>query len=95
MNVPLLKRENTIGITFTEGVIKDELFEEIIEGILGVNEDEIEGLDDRGAKKFLFKVTTKERYEDICNRFVGRDIVLKNGLKYKLKISLLTGQESV
>ena len=56
MGEPLLKKENTIGINYVRGLIQDWHYETIIEEILGVPENEIEGIDDRGNSIFLFKV---------------------------------------
>ena len=62
MYEPKLKRENTIGINFIEGCCEEELYEIIIEKTLGIPEEEIEGIDDRGNTKFIFKVSTEERF---------------------------------
>ena len=60
MDAPELKKENTIGITYVRGVIHDRHYETIIEKILGIPEDEIEGIDDRGNCRFIFKVKSSE-----------------------------------
>ena len=79
MAQPMLKKENSIGITYEIGAIEEWHYEYIIENILGVPESEIEGVDDRGDTRFLFKVTSKKRYESICEKFMGREIALGNG----------------
>lgn len=79
MDVPSLKRENTIGINYVRGLIRDSHFGYIIGNILGVPDSEIDGIDDRGNCRFILKVTTAERYESICENFVGRDIPIGYG----------------
>ena len=79
MDEPTLKRENTIGITYEYGEIEEPHYAHIIERILGVPENEVLGVDSRGSTRFLFKVTTKERYQKICEKFTGRDITFYNG----------------
>ena len=79
MGEPLLKKENTIGINYVRGFIRDWHYETIIEKILGVPENEIEGIDDRGNNRFLFKVTTADRYENISVHFAGREIPIGYG----------------
>ncbi|CAL4132724.1 unnamed protein product [Meganyctiphanes norvegica] len=78
MSIPMIKRVNTLGITYEKGEIKDPHFEEIIENQLGVLEEELLGIDLRGRTRFLFKVSSQKRYENICMHFTGRDIVLDN-----------------
>ena len=79
MSEHTLKRENTIGITYVVGEIEDEHYELIIENTLGVQESEIEGIDDRGTTRFVFKVSTSEVYDCICEHFAGREIQIGNG----------------
>ena len=79
MGEPLLKKENTIGINYVRGLIQDWHYETIIEKILGIPENEIEGIDDRGNSRFLFKVTTADRYNNISAHFAGREIPIGNG----------------
>ena len=79
MDEPILKKENTIGINYVVGEIKDSHFEYIIENLLGVPESEIDGIDDRGNVRFIFKVLKPETYEHICEHFAGRDIPIGNG----------------
>ena len=78
MDALLLKRKNTIGITYEVGEIKDHHYETIIEKILGVPESDVIGIDDRGETRFLFEVSKKEIYDRICEQFTGRDIPLGN-----------------
>ena len=75
----ILKRENTIGITYVKGEIEETHYELVIEKTFGVPESEILGIDDRGNTRFLFKVLTPEVYEHICKHFAGRDIPIGNG----------------
>ena len=79
MDEPTVKKDNTIGITYLEGEIEDQHFGQIIEDILGVPEKEIDGIDDRGTARFIFKVLKPEIYENICEHFVGRDIRIGRG----------------
>merc|ERR1711888_81343 len=74
MEGPVFKRENSIGITYVVGEIKDWHYEFIIEKILKVSESDVEGIDDRGKNRFLFEVSSKEIYERICDQFIGREI---------------------
>ena len=76
MGVPTIKKVNTLGITYEQGEIKQSHLREIIENILGVPEPEVCGIDSRDNNQFLFKVSSKQRYENICMNFTGRDIVL-------------------
>ena len=62
---PLIKRHNTVGIRYIQGVRKEEHYEKIIEEILNIPEDEIAGLSERGNKQLMIKVTTKEKYNEI------------------------------
>ena len=80
MAVPILKRENTLGITYIEGEIKEHHFEIIIERVLGVPEEEVIGIDNRGNARFLFEVSTQQRYANICVGFTGRDIPIEHGI---------------
>ena len=72
MSEPELPKINTIGITYNEGSVKPEHYELIIEQILGVPEDELYGIDDRGDTRFIFKVTSDARYNNICEKFLGK-----------------------
>ena len=74
MDDPVLLRENTIGITYNAGEIKDNHYERIIEKVLGVSETDVVGIDDRGETRFLFEVRNKETYDRICEQFTGKDI---------------------
>ena len=70
---------NTIGITYTQGVIRRHHFKTIFYQIMGIPESEIEGVDLQCDTRFIFKVTTKQRYDDICSKFTGRDIFIEQG----------------
>ena len=78
MPVPTIKRINTVGIKYLSGRLKEEHFEKIIEKILKVKEDEVYGIAERG-NKFLLKVTTEERYQSICENFIGKHDVYRGG----------------
>ena len=51
----ILKRENTIGITYVKGEIEEPHYELVIEKTFGVPESEIFGIDDRGNTRFCLK----------------------------------------
>ena len=84
MSDPDLPKINTIGITFTEGYIKDEHFELIIEAKLGIPENELYGIDGRGKEKFIFKVKSEARYESNCENFLGKEIEIEPGFKFRI-----------
>ena len=71
---PVQRSENTIGITYNAGEIKDDHYENIIEKILGVSEADVVRIDDRGATRFLFEVRDNKTYDRICEQFTGKDI---------------------
>ena len=79
MAVPSINKVNTLGITYTQGGIRDYHYETIFENIMGIPEEEIEGIDDRDINRFIFKLTTHNRYENICSKFTTRDIFLEHG----------------
>ena len=54
--------------------MKRNSYEIIIEVTLGIPEDEVEGIDDRGKARFIFKITTHDRFEYSCANFIGRNI---------------------
>ena len=74
MEEPVLTRVNNIGITHNVGEIRDSHYEKIIESTLGVPEEQVVGIDDRGNNRFIFEVLSKDWYEYICETFTGRDI---------------------
>ena len=84
MDEVTIPRENEIGITYVEGKIEDVHYEVIIEKLLKINEQEVVGIDDRGDTRFLFEVSTKERYEQIIKDFTGRDITIERGFIIKV-----------
>ena len=79
MAVPIISKVNTLGITYTQGKICDYHYETIFENIMGIPEDEIDGIDDRDVNRFIFQVTTNERYNALCTKFTCRDIFLEYG----------------
>ena len=78
MEEKILIRENSIGITYVVGEIHESHYEKIIETLLGIPEDEVLGIDDRGNTRFLFEISSKGRYEHICESYTGKDIPLGN-----------------
>ena len=84
MSEPELPKKNTIGITFTEGFIRDKDFDHIIETVLGIPEHELFAIDGRGETRFIFKVTTEERYENICKNYLGKEIEIEPGFKFQV-----------
>ena len=80
----ILKRVNCIGITYNVGEIQEYHYEKIIERILGVPENEVEGIDNRGNTRFIFEVSTRKRYEIICETFTGRDIAIGNNCRIQV-----------
>ena len=79
MAAPLINKVNTLGITYTQGRIRDYHYETIFEKIMGIPEEEVDGIDDRDNSRFIFQVTTRNRYEEICSKFTTRDIFLEHG----------------
>ena len=76
MEEPVILRENCIGITYVVGELQEHHYETIIERELGIPENEVEGIDSRGSTRFIFEVSSKERYKYICQTFTGRDIII-------------------
>ena len=74
----ILIRENCIGIKYNRGLIKQFHFDLILHEILGIPDEEVEGIDDRGNDRWIFQVTSKERYDAVCEKFTGRDIPVGN-----------------
>ena len=70
---------NTLGISYIQGKTLEHHYEEILDKVMGIPDSEIEGVDGRGDNRFIFKVTTQQRYNDICEHFTGRDIFLERG----------------
>ena len=84
MEDKVILRENCIGITYNYGNIKEYHYESIIEDVLRVPEDELDGIDTRGDNRFIFQVTNKERYDNICENFTGRDISVGHHCKIQV-----------
>ena len=84
-----LPKINTIGIRYIEGIIKDVHYGQIIEKILGVPRNEVYGIDVRPdgkiMNKFLFKVTTYNRYKVICAKFSGREFEIEKGYRIQVE----------
>ena len=85
LNTPQLPKENTIGIHYVEGVIKEEHFGKIIESILRIPRNEVCGIDERYdinmRNRFIFKLTTYDRYKSVCAQFSGRVIDIERGYR--------------
>ena len=79
MSVTTCHNVNTLGISYIQGKTAEHHYEEILEKLMGIPDSEIEGIDNRSDGRFIFKVTTQDRYNDICERFTGRDIFLERG----------------
>ena len=71
-------RQNCIGIHYNRGHIQQFHYELILDDILGIPDNELEGIDDRGIDKWIFQVKSEKRYDTICEKFTGRDILLGN-----------------
>ena len=69
-------RENCIGVKYNYGGRQNDHYEQVIEGILQVPGDEIEGIDDRGYDRWILQVNNKKRYDFICENFTGRDFAI-------------------
>ena len=78
MEQPILIRKNEIGVTYVRGEIENDHYENIIETILGVPESEVLAIDDRGTVRFIFQVNSAERYNDICEKYTGKDISIND-----------------
>ena len=71
-------RENCIGIKYNSGLRQQFYYELVLDDILGIPDEEIEAIDTRGKDKWIFQVKSKEKYDNICEKFTGRDISLGN-----------------
>ena len=67
-------RENCIGIQYNKGLVQQFHYDLILNDILGIPDNELEGIDNRGNDRWIFQVTSKERYNKICENFTGKDI---------------------
>ena len=76
MDVPEIKRINTIGITYDKGDHIKSHFREVIHNLLGVPDAEVSGIDTRGPNRWLFKLHSTQRYEHIVEHFTGQDYPL-------------------
>ena len=56
MFIPKRRRQNSIGVKYVQGIIKDEHYEQIFETILGLNDEDILKIDEVNTKHFTFKV---------------------------------------
>ena len=78
--VPELKRVNTIGIRLLEGRLTGDLYEKIIETTLGIDIDDLYGIGERNEYKFLLKLNTEEKYQEICDNFTASNITVEAGV---------------
>ena len=85
MIVPLIKRVNTIGIKFTKGEFRESHLEEIVENILEIPEDEVAGISEMGKFRFMIKVSTFERYNEICENYVGQLIPIDENIEIRIE----------
>ena len=69
-------RENCIGVRYNYGGRQTHHYEQVIEGILCVPKEEIDGIDTREFDRWILQVNNKERYDYICENFTGRDFIL-------------------
>ena len=74
--MPQLRRTNTVGVRYIQGTRRDDHYEKIIENILRISEDEVAGLAERGDKQIMIKVTSKEKYNEICYNFLNKKIMV-------------------
>ena len=81
MNAPRLKKTNTIGIRYLDGVIYDDDMPLILDETLGIEDDEVLGIADLGKNRQIVKLRTKEKYEEICDLFRGKEISVRKNLK--------------
>ena len=56
MLIPKRKRQNTIGVKYVKGVIKDEHYVKVIETILGLRDEDILKIEEFSTTKFLFQL---------------------------------------
>ena len=80
MPAPELKRVNTLGIRLVEGRLTMEIYDKIIDDILGLDVDDLYGIGERNDYKFLLKLNTEEKYEEICNNFTASNISVAPGI---------------
>ena len=81
---PQLRRYNTVGVRYIQGLRRDEHYEEIIENILKIPEDEVAGLAERGDKQMMIKVTSKERYDEICYSYLHQKFLVASGCEIQV-----------
>ena len=75
MLIPKRKRQNTIGVKYVKGVIKDEHYVKVIETILGLRDEDILKIEEFSTTKFLFQLD-KENYENVCRNHICKFITL-------------------
>ena len=80
MPVPELKRVNTVGIRLVEGSLTGKLYEKIIEDVLRIDVDDLYGIGERNESKFLLKLNTEEKYQEICDNFTASNIIVAPGV---------------
>ena len=75
MEPPRRKRRNTIGIKFTNGIIKDIHYRKVFEDVLLVRNEHILKIQEYNNTHFMFKVGP-ENYKRICRNYVNQYFTL-------------------
>ena len=75
MIIPKRRRVNTIGVKYVKGVIKDEHYEQIIETILGLRDEDILKIHESASTRFLFQLN-KVNYDYVCKHHVCKFLTL-------------------
>ena len=95
MHIPKRKKHNTIGVKFVQGIIKDEHYQKIIEGILSLTDEDILKIAELNYTHFMFKVST-ENYNRICRENIDRffrldeetNIIIQDLSNYSTEVSV-------
>ena len=85
MAVPLIKRVNTIGVKYTKGEFRESQLGEIIENILEIAEGEVAGISVMGKFRFMIKVSTFERYNEIGENYVGQVVSIDESCEIRIE----------
>ena len=75
MIIPKRRRVNTIGVKYVKGVIKDEHYEQVIEKILGLQDEDILKIHESATTRFLFQLN-KVNYENVCKNHICKFLTL-------------------
>ena len=95
MEVPKRRRQNTIGARYIQGSIIDDHYEEIIENILGLEDEDIKKIEQLSNTAFIFKLD-EFQYNRICNdyayKFMHIDeyttVIIEDISSYETKIKV-------